>query len=287
MSPRIAGAPISWGVCEVPAWGYQMPAGTVLTQMGELGLAATEFGPEGFLPSDPTVLVEMLGGRGLRAVGGFEPVVLHTPDADPVALLDQRLAAYVAAGADTMILAAVTGADGYETRPVLTAAQWARLLANLDRIAARATDTGIRAVLHPHVGTVVENATELDRVLGGSAIGLCLDTGHLTIGGVDPGQLARTAADRIGHVHCKDVDLARADAVREGRTGYAEAVRDGLYRPLGQGGVDIAKVCAELRSVGYDGWWVLEQDVMLSGPDDADGAEADVAASLAFLRGLL
>ena len=206
-----------------------MPAGVVLTQMADLGLAATEFGPAGFLPGDPTGLIQLLGGYGLRALGGFEPVVLHTPDADPVALLDQRLATYVAAGADTMILAAVTGTDGYETRPVLTAGEWSRLLDNLNRIATRAADIGIRAVLHPHVGTVVENAIELDRVLDGSEIGLCLDTGHLTIGGVDPGQLARTAPDRIGHVHCKDVDLARAAAVREGRTGLR---RRGPRRPL-------------------------------------------------------
>ena len=53
---RIAGAPISWGVCEVPGWGYQLPADQVLRQMSEIGLSATELGPDGFLPADPDEL---------------------------------------------------------------------------------------------------------------------------------------------------------------------------------------------------------------------------------------
>ena len=54
----IAGAPISWGVCEVPGWGYQLPPDRVLTEMREIGLAATELGPEGFLPTAPEAMAE-------------------------------------------------------------------------------------------------------------------------------------------------------------------------------------------------------------------------------------
>ena len=76
----IAGAPISWGVCEVPGWGYQLPPDRVLREMREVGLAATELGPDGFLPGDPGAL---LSRYGLRPVGGFTPLVLHVPGHAP------------------------------------------------------------------------------------------------------------------------------------------------------------------------------------------------------------
>ena len=84
MRDRIAGAPISWGVCEVPGWGYQLDAATVLDQMRELGLTATELGPEGFLAADPAKRASQLRSYGLAAVGGFLPVLLHDPAHDPL-----------------------------------------------------------------------------------------------------------------------------------------------------------------------------------------------------------
>jgi inosose dehydratase len=57
---KIAGAPISWGVCEVPGWGYQLPPDRVLTEMREIGMAATELGPEGFLPAEPEAMADVL-----------------------------------------------------------------------------------------------------------------------------------------------------------------------------------------------------------------------------------
>ena len=174
----------------------------------------------------------------------------------------------------TLVLAAATGRDGYDERPVLDEAGWAALLSNLDRLARAAAEVGVTATLHPHVGTMVESAAEVRRVLDDSGIGLCLDTGHLLIGGADPVALARDHADRVRHVHLKDVDAGRAAAVRAGRIGYADAVREGMYRPLGQGDVDIAAIVTSLEQAGYDGWYVLEQDTMLAGPPDRRGRGA-------------
>src|SRR5256714_6287743 len=81
---RIAGAPISWGVCEVPGWGYQLSPDRALSEMREVGLAATELGPEGFLPAEPDALAAVLRQHHLTAVGGFTPVVLHVPGQDPL-----------------------------------------------------------------------------------------------------------------------------------------------------------------------------------------------------------
>jgi inosose dehydratase len=285
MTGRVAGAPISWGVCEVPGWGYQLPADRVLAEMRAVGLTATEFGPEGYLPSDPGQRSALLADYGLNAAGGFVPVVLHEPAIDPLAAVDRALDAFGGARA-VLVLAAATGRPGYDARPELDADGWSALLSNLDRAAARAAERGRLATLHPHIGTMVEKPGEVSRVLDGSGIALCLDTGHLLIGGTDPAELARTAAARIGHVHLKDVTAAVANQVAGGQISYAEAVAGGLYRPLGQGDVDVAGVVGALEAVGYRGWYVLEQDTILDAPPRDEGPVRAVRESLYYLRGL-
>ena len=284
---RIAGAPISWGVCEVPGWGYQLPADQVLSQMSEVGLSATELGPDGFLPGDPDELAKTLASHDLHAVGGFTPFVLHREDVDPMVELQRLLPAFEAARAGVMVLSADTGLAGYDSRPDLDEEGWRRLLRNLDRVAVRAAEYGIRAVLHPHVGTMVETGTDVQRVLEGSGASLCLDTGHLLIGGTDPAVLAGQVPDRIAHTHLKDVDLGYARKVQSGRLTYTEAVRDGMYRPLGKGDVDVAAIVQHLRGNGYDGWYTLEQDTILTERPADEGPVADVRTSVEYLRSLL
>ena len=284
---KIAGAPISWGVCEVPGWGYQLSPGRVLAEMRQVGLAATEFGPDGFLPADPARMAEFLAAHHLTAVGGFTPVVLHEPGHDPVPEIERLLDGYDAAHASVLVLSAATGRDGYDTRPGLDEAGWSTLLGNLDRLTGLAAARGVRAVLHPHVGTMVERGDEVRRVLEGSAISLCLDTGHLLIGGTDPAELTRQAPERVAHAHFKDVNDQVAAQVRSGRLTYTEGVRRGMYRPLGRGDVDFAAIVSHLRGRGYDGWYVLEQDTILTGEPRGEGPVAEVRESAGYLRTLL
>jgi inosose dehydratase len=284
---RLAGAPISWGVCEVPGWGYQLPPDLVLREMRELGLTAAEFGPDGFLPADPGEKARALARYGLAVAGGFVPVILHDPGADLLTQIGPTLDGLALEDTGVLVLAAATGLAGYDARPDLDAAGWATLLANLDRCAALAADRGVLATLHPHVGTLVERRDEVDRVLDGCSVPLCLDTGHLLIGGTDPADLARRATGRIAHAHLKDVDSGWAGQVRSGHASYAEAVRGGMYRPLGQGDVDIPAVVHALEGAGYQGWYVLEQDMVLAAEPVGAGPAADVRASLEYLRSLL
>ncbi len=263
---RIAAAPISWGVCEVPGWGRVLPPATVLAEMAELGVTATELGPPGYLPTDARDLGALLDEYGLRLVGGFFATVLHDAatqestldSADAVATLLAR------AGGDVLVLAAATGLDGYDDRPALSDQEWATLVDTAARIAERAAALGLRTVLHPHVGTHVETRAEVERFLHDSDLALCVDTGHLLIGGTDPVDLVRRHPHRVGHVHLKDVDTALAEQVRGGERTYTQAVADGIYVPLGAGDVDLAAMLDVLAERDYDGWYVLEQDTALA-----------------------
>ena len=287
MTDRIAGAPISWGVCEVPGWGYQLSTDRVLSEMRAVGLVATELGPEGFLPTAPDAMAATLGAHDLHAVGGFTPVVLHRADHDPAPAVAELLKAYEATGSATLVLSADTGLTGYDDRPALDEDGWRTLLSNLDRLSALAAEQGVQAVLHPHVGTMVQGPDEVRRVLEGSAIALCLDTGHLLIGGTDPAELTRQAPERIAHTHMKDVDAGKARQVQDGRRTYTEAVREGMYRPLGTGDVDFESIVRDLRARGYPGWYVLEQDTILTEEPTGEGPLTDVRTSVEYLRGLL
>jgi inosose dehydratase len=284
---KVAGAPISWGVCEVSGWGYQLGPDRVLKEMREVGLLATELGPEGFLPSEPAAMAGVLSEHGLQAVGGFTPLLLHVSGHDAVPEVDRILDGYVASGAQVLVLSAVTGSAGYDTRPQLDEAGWKRLLSNLYRVARLAIDRGVRAVLHPHVGTMIETGDEVQQVLDGSSISLCLDTGHLLIGGTDPVELARQAPERIAHLHLKDVDSTVAAKARSGQLTYSEAVKQGMYRPLGQGDVDVPAIVGHVRAHGYSGWYTLEQDTILTEEPKDEGPVADVRTSAEYLRTVL
>ncbi len=274
---RVAAAPISWGVCEVPGWGHVLPVDTVLAQMASLGLRGTELGPPGFLPDEPSALRASLDRHGLHLIGAFLAVPLHEEAALPRSLAEAERAVrqMVGAGGEELVLAAATGLDGYDQRPDLTGPQWQTLLEAARRIRDLAAAHGVRTTLHPHVGTHVEGPGEVRRWLTDCDLPLCLDTGHLLIGGCDPLALAREHADRVGHVHLKDVDAGLAEQVRTGRITYMQGVQQGLYVPLGAGEVPIAQIVATLEAAGYTGWYVLEQDTSLP-----DGSDAQVAASL-------
>jgi len=286
---NIAGAPISWGVCEVPNWGHQMEPSRVLREMSELGLGATEFGPDGFLPMQPELKASILKEHNMTAVGGFVPVILHRADHDPVPAVKKELESYKAAGAKVLVLAANSGIDGYDAKlPVLSDADWQILFNNLNRLQQAAAEVGVKAVLHPHVGTMIETQDHVMRVVAGSTIPFCLDTGHMIIGGTDPVAFAQNYAERVAHSHLKDVDLSWAKKVQSNELSYYDAVVQGMYRPLGQGDVDIRTIVRSLIKSGYTGWFVLEQDnVITAEPGVNQGPVADAKASVEFLRGVI
>ena len=280
---KIAAAPISWGVCEVPNWGTQLAPERVLDEAQRLGFRAIEAGPPGFLPADATTAARALDARGLRCIGGFVTAVLHDRarrEAELAAV--ERQAVWLHdVGAEILVLAAATGREGYETRTELSDGEWIALFEAVPLVESIAASHRLTLAVHPHVGTVIEHPRDIERLLARSRAPLCLDSGHVFVGGGDPVAIARIAGSRVRHVHLKDADAALSEAVRAGRVSYAAAVKQGLFRPLGDGDARIADLLTELRSTGYDDWYVLEQDVALA------DAEADplplVERSLTFV----
>ena len=286
---RIAGAPITWGVDESPGWGYLMGRDRVLTEMTESGLSATELGPDGFLPTDPGELREYMARYDMSVVGGFVPALLYRPDQvdselDYVARASRQLAA---TGSKVLVLGPSSHNPGYDTPFDMSDGEWPIFLANLRRLEDLVGDAGLQTALHPHWSMAIEDGRDVERLLESSSVGLCLDTGHLFLAGTDPVAVARIATNRVLHVHLKDVDPALAEKVRAGEVRFRQAVLDGLFTPLGAGGVDIGGVIRTLEGDGYRGWYVLEQDVSLSAePALGAGPMADALESVAFLREL-
>ncbi len=286
---RAAAAPISWGVSEVPAWGHQMAPGRVLAEIRELGLTATELGPNGYFLNNPQVAAQMTQTAGVSVVGGFVPVPLHQTERllGSFISIDHAARRLAGAGAEILVLAVTHGEAGYDSHTELDDAQWERLVQAITIAESIGAAHGLRTALHPHFGTAIATAADVERLLATSDVALCLDTGHLVLGGSEPDAVARHAGGRIVHVHLKDVDMTLARRLSAGDVTYTEAVRRGLYQPLGCGGAPIAKVINELESRGYQGWYVLEQDRALSAePPPGEGPLADMSRSLVFLREL-
>ena len=295
---KVANAPCSWGALEFD-WAGPAPAfARVLDEMAVTGYAGTELGDWGFLPTEPDALGTELQRRGLALLGAFVPVRLTDASAHAggveAALRVARLMSAVAGRTPFIVLSDDTAGDRERTRLAgriepahgLSEAQWNVLARGANLIARRVVDeTGLRTVFHHHCATFVETAPEIDQLMGRtdpSLVGLCLDTGHTAFGGGDPVNVASRWRDRIWHVHLKDCDPAiRSRAAAEGWD-YQQSVRAGVFCELGQGSVDFDAVLALLRDGGYEGWLVVEQDVLPSMGSPAESA----ARNRAFLRSL-
>jgi len=287
LSKQLAGAPISWGVCEANGWGYQLDPERVLTEMRECGLTATELGPDGYLPQDAKALAALLAAYDLTLCGAFVPLVLHKRDRLVASYERAKRQAQVLAELDAVNFVLATPAeDGdYDHRDPMDASAKAVFAESLPAIAEIVQGFGLRMVVHPHAGTMFETPQDLDFLLKETEVNLCLDTGHIVVGGGDPLQVAISAGSRVKHVHLKDCDAAAARRIRSGLSTYSAEVKAGMYRPLGQGDAQIAEVIRFLDSIDYQGKLVLEQDVMLgSEPAEGQGPVEAVIESIEFLK---
>lgn len=293
----VGNAPISWGICEIPDWGPQLPYTRVLDEMSRAGYAGTELGPAGYLPDDPDALRGLLSERRLTMAAAFVPVNLReTGRLEEELHSVARTASLLAALGATQILisdggdplrSAIAGRPDETEKHGLTGKQWRYFGRSLNEIARVVADMGLGLSFHSHGGTYVENPNEIARLADATdpeRVKLCLDTGHIAFGGGDPVALFDAYSDRTGHVHLKDIRLARLNAyVREGRD-YVAAAKGDVFVPLGEGDVDLTAIVDTLQKRDYAGWIIVEQDRVVHDAE-ADTAEA-ARTSREYLRAL-
>jgi inosose dehydratase len=263
VTPRLATAPVSWGIDFAGAPGNP-PWAEVLDGIAATGLTGLELGPVGYLPETPEVLRAELGARGLEPVGSFLFEPLHDPEArDDVLATARRASRWIAASGGRILVvldrvsavrAPTAGRPGPAVR--LGPRSWRAMRDTTLAVAEIAREANLEPVLHGHAGTFLESADEIERMLEATGLGVCADTGHLAYAGIDPAAFLRDHGPRIRHVHLKDLDLA----VARSRRGFWAAVAAGAFVPIGSGSVDFAAVLEALGGIGYEGWAVLEQD---------------------------
>jgi inosose dehydratase len=295
---KIGNAPVSWGIFELEGISADLPYRRVMDEIAASGYEGTELGPWGYFPTDPSQLREELSKRGLQLASAFCPVDLTAPSRYAEAEAQTLATAHLlrTLGTTKLILAdpwrpvraTVAGrADGSDE---LSPAGWDAVVAGLNRLGSRLADDGMKAVFHHHVATYVETEAEINRLLDLTDprfVGLCLDTGHAAFGGADPVRLLRRWRDRVHYVHLKDVSPSVLARIPIDRLGYDALIRAGIFCPLGEGQIDFPAIAAELRAANYDGWLIVEQDVIVGGSGQRATSLEAARQSRAFLRELL
>lgn len=262
----IGNAPVSFGIFGTTA-GSAAPA-DMLRALAAASYDGSELGPPGLFGT-PQETAQVFADAGLQAIGAYVPLHLalddDTFDAD-LARMSVTCDELQATGA-TLAILADEGSPELLINPArssrdlaLDDARWALARQRLARAVELAHSRGLAASFHPHISTYVESAWEVERLLDTTEVTLTLDIGHMALAGADPVVCARDWAERIDHIHVKDVRMeVLAQAKTTGRTDFDEWW-SGVCVPLGTGDVDIDGVLTELSRHSYDGWLVVEQD---------------------------
>ncbi|HXE78492.1 MAG TPA: myo-inosose-2 dehydratase [Rhodanobacter sp.] len=275
MSIRFGVSPIAWANDDMPELGGDTPLESILGDIQELGFEGVELG--GKFPRDAATLKPLLARYRLDLIGGwYSGSLLERSAQDEITALQPHLALLKAMGSTVFVFAETSNAiHGRRDRslrdtPRLDAAEWPRFGRRMTEVADHIQDQGLRFAYHHHLGTVVERPEDLRAFLAytGPAVGLTLDTGHATLGGIDPVQVIREHPGRIAHVHCKDVRRSVFDAVRDAGSSFLDGVLAGMFTVPGDGDLDYAAIMAALAAMHYQGWIVIEaeQDPALADP---------------------
>ncbi|MFZ4894854.1 TIM barrel protein [Plantibacter sp. Mn2098] len=294
---RIAGAPVSFGVFELePEEGAELPGpDDVAAALHDTGYQGIDLGPVGFLGRGAE-LQERLRRYELSLVGGWVDLPFHDDAAFEASLpaLAEALDNFIegsevdpehlplptlAASATPDRQAQPGGGEGLS----LDEAGWTTFANNVQRAAALVRERGLEPTFHHHTSTYVETPAEIDEFLARTDVGLTLDTGHLIIGGGDPLEGLKRWSDRINHVHLKDARIDRLREILAAGGGMREVWSGEAFVALGAGDLDLEAVMEHLTKT-FDGWLVIEQDVIPRPGDTIDRAIANQRINREALR---
>ena len=292
MSFKLGNAPCSWGTIENTS-GERVGYAQMLDELTAAGFEGTELGDLGYMPSDPEKLREELDRRGLELIASWVTVRLYDE-------------AHHAAGVERAVkvaklLAEVGGqhctvnvGDDHSTvqerfyntgriKPEhgLDEAGWQVYVEGINKVAdAVRSETGLRTALHPHGSTYVETPAEMNEFLDRTdpdKVGIVFDTGHYMLGGGDPAAGMKKYGERIWLMHFKDFNPDVIPVALERNLNYQEMIGEGMFSELGTGAVDFLAVLGAMNEVGYDGWIVVEQDVLPGMGSPAENAKRNRA----------
>ncbi|WP_316669323.1 TIM barrel protein [uncultured Propionibacterium sp.] len=273
---RLGSAPDSWGVW-FPDNPRQVPGTRYLDEIAQAGYRYMELGPYGFLPTDPAELGEELARRDLKVSAGTVGGAFHHADQFEAIKKDAldvaRLAAAV--GATHLVLLPAMYRDllsgDYLEDAELDAEGWGRLVSSVQEIARIvASETGLRAVFHPHADSHVETQQQTYRWLDDTdpdRIGLCLDTGHIEYGGGDSAEIIRRYPERVEYIHFKQVDPAKMAVVKDRDLPFSEAVKLGAICEPPSGVPTVESIAREMNRLDPSIFVIVEQDLFPCHPD--------------------
>jgi len=284
---NIASAPVSWGVMEETETSVWPSPAQVLEEISAAGYDGTELGPYGYYPTEAQKLRRTLAGRGLTLTSAFVPLRWFQPARLPD---DMAALLHVAELIAALKCPFIVVADGMVRpgEPSPDDAAWRNVAAAMENVARQLQGMGMQMVVHLEAGSHLATPDEQARLCAltdPELVGICLDTGHYAYSFGDPRDAVRQYGRRIRYVHLKDVDPGvRERVARDGLDFYA-AVRSGVFTPLGCGCAEIAGVVSDLLAMGYEGWMVTEQDVLMP-LGDGQTPLHNARRSREFLRGL-
>ncbi len=275
MNVRLGINPLTWSNDDLPRLGSDISLATCLAEASAAGYDGVELGHK--FPRDPTILGPLLAEHRLALVSGWYSLRLMTRDAAAeFAAMQPHLHLLAALGSDVMVCAEVTACTHSDpraplsARPVLPRSDSRLFYRRMSELATMMRDVGMRLAYHHHVGTIIQSGDDVDRLMAGcdDPVELLLDTGHLTFGGADPVAAAKDYAERVAHVHCKDVRQGVLATVLNEDASFLDAVVRGVFTVPGDGCVDYPAVFEPLRQAGYTGWMVVEaeQDPTVADP---------------------
>jgi inosose dehydratase len=261
--------PTGWTNDDLPLLGDRTSFEQVVSEMALAGYQGCSVGHN--FPRDPAVLRAALDLRGLRVSEPWASTYFTVNDMERQTEQGfmQQLEFIKAMGGTDMVVAELGHAVHQQpialwaNKPVFTDAQWDALTSGLNHLGQIASDHGMRLCYHHHLGTGVMFREEVDRLMAStdaSLVYLLLDTGHLYAAGDDPLEMTRAYADRIKHVHLKDI---RQDILAESKAlgrSFLESMEAGFFTVPGDGVIDFAPILQVLADHDYEGWLVVEAE---------------------------
>jgi len=286
---RLAIAPIAWTNDDLPELGGGNTFEQCISEMALAGYEGSEVGNK--YPRDPAVLKHYLDVRGLTICNAWFSSFLTTrpyEEVEKAFLLHRDFlhavgARVIGAAEQGHSIQGMPDVPVLEGKPRFTEEEWKRLAEGLNRLGERAREKEMTLTYHHHMGTGVQTAAEVDRLMemtDPSLLSLLYDSGHFAFSGEDYVAVLERHVGRVRHVHLKDVRLPVLDRVKKERMSFLHAVKEGVFTVPGDGGVNFEPIFRLLDRKGYRGWYVVEAE---QDPARANPFEYAVKAR-AFIR---